>query len=78
MKLFDKSNNNSSPQVYSDIPYYQVQKINVNKIKDKRSKINKSSYGKEKIDKIILTCLKEKDPIYLDREGLTNNKKNKK
>ena len=51
--------------------------MNVNQLKDKLRKIKTSIWYKNIIDGILLTYLKEKDPLYVDGEGLKSNKHKK-
>ena len=52
--------------------------MNVNQLKNKLRKIKNYVWYKNILDKSLLTDLKEKSPLYVDGEGLTNNQKNKK
>ena len=52
--------------------------MNVNHIKDKLRKRKISVWYKNILNERFLTYLKERDPIYVDGEGMTNNQQNKK
>ena len=52
--------------------------MNVNQLKEKLKKRKTSVWYKNILDEILLTALKEKDQLYVDGEGLTNNQQNKK
>ena len=64
--------------MHVDIGEYQVQKMNVNQLKDKLRKRKTYGWYKNILNEILLTDLKEKDLLYADGAGLTNNQQNKK
>ena len=51
--------------------------MNVNQLKDNLRK-RKTLYGKKNLGETLLTALKEKAPLYVDRGGLTKNQQNRK
>ena len=52
--------------------------MNVNQLKDNITKKKPSVWYKNILDKILLTSLKERAPLYVDGEGLTKRQQNKK
>ena len=64
--------------MHVEIPWYQVQKMNINQIKENFRIIKTSVRYKHILYERLLTALKEKAPLYVEEQGLTNNQENKK
>ena len=64
--------------MHVDITEYQIQKINVNQLKDNFKEKKTSVWYKNIIYEILLRYLKEESSLYVDGADLTNNQQNKK